>query len=77
MLAIGATPLAYLVAGPLADYLFEPLLRAQGPLASTVGLWVGVGPGRGIAFFLLILGLLFLATDLAAWSSPTLRHVEE
>lgn len=77
MVAIAATPLAYLVAGPLADYGFEPLLRAQGPLAATVGVWIGVGPGRGIAFFLLILGLLFLVTNLAAWCSSTLRHVEE
>lgn len=76
MLAISATPVAYLVAGPLADYGFEPLLRAQGPLASTVGRWIGVGPGRGIAFFFLILGLLFLVINLVAWCSSTLRHVE-
>lgn len=76
MLAISATPLAYLVAGPLADYLFEPWLRVNGPLAATVGLWIGVGPGRGIALLFLILGVLFLATNLMAWCAPALRHVE-
>lgn len=77
MLAISATPLAYLVAGPLADYVFEPLLQPQGALTAALGPWIGVGQGRGIAFFFLILGLLFLVTNLAAWCSPALRHVEE
>ena len=77
MLAISATPLAYLVAGPLADYFFQPLLRQGGPLAATVGEWIGVGPGRGIALLFLVLALLFLLTNLIAWRTPALRHVEE
>ena len=77
MLAIGATPLAFLAAGPLADYLFEPLLQTNGALSTTAGLWFGVGPGRGIALFFFILGLSFLGTNLWAWCSPALRHVEE
>jgi len=75
MLAIGATPLAFLLAGPLADYLFTPLLLADGPLAPTVGGWFGVGPGRGIAFFFACLGLALLAANLVAWSLPALRGV--
>jgi MFS family permease len=77
MLAISATPLAYLVAGPLADYFFQPLLRHDGLLAPTLGEWIGVGPGRGIALLFLLLGLLFLLTNLIAWRTPALRHVEE
>ncbi len=77
MLAISATPLAYLVAGPLADYFFQPLLRQGGPLAATVGEWIGVGPGRGIALLFLVLALLFLLINLIAWRTPALRHVEE
>ncbi|MEK7328700.1 MAG: MFS transporter, partial [Chloroflexota bacterium] len=43
-----ATPLlAYLITGPLADRVFEPLLEAGGPLAGSVGQIIGVGPGRG------------------------------
>jgi len=77
MLAIGATPIAFLAAGPLADYLFEPLLQANGALASTVGLWMGVGTGRGIAFLFFVLGLCFLITNLLAWSAASLRTVEK
>lgn len=77
MLAIGATPLAFLLAGPLADYLFTPFLLADGPLAPTVGSWFGVGPGRGIALFFFLLGLALLAANLVAWSLPALRRVED
>lgn len=76
MLAIGATPLAFLAAGPLADYLFEPLLQPGGWLAAVAGPWFGVGEGRGIALFFFVLGLLFLVTNLLAWSSSALRRVE-
>lgn len=77
MLAISATPLAYLVAGPVTDYLFQPLLRDDGRLAATMGRWIGVGPGRGIALLFLVVGLLFLLTNLIAWRTPALRHIEE
>jgi predicted MFS family arabinose efflux permease len=76
MLAIGATPLAFLAAGPLADYLFEPLLQPNGALATSAGLWFGVGAGRGVALIFFCLGLCFLITNLCAWWSPTLRKVE-
>lgn len=76
MLAISATPLAFLAAGPLADYLFEPLLQPDGALAATAGLWFGVGPGRGIALFFFTLGLFFLITNLWAWWTPSLSRLE-
>jgi MFS transporter, DHA3 family, macrolide efflux protein len=50
----------YSSAGPLADYVFEPLLAPGGPLAATLGGLLGTGPGRGI-------GLLFLAMGGLTW----------
>jgi len=52
MVAFSSIPLAYLCAGPLADYFFEPWLAVGGPLASSVGRVMGAGPGRGIGFLL-------------------------
>ena len=49
MIASIASPIAYVVAGPLADGVFEPLLAPNGRLAGTVGAVMGVGPGRGSA----------------------------
>ncbi len=76
MVAVGSVPLTFVVAGPLADYLFEPLLRPGGPLAGTVGRLIGVGPGRGIALLFILMGLLLAGLALLAALYPRLRHVE-
>lgn len=65
---------AYAVAGPLADRVFEPLLREAGPLAPTLGPLVGVGAGRGTALLLATTGLACLAL-LPLAASPLLRGV--
>ncbi|HEY0170321.1 MAG TPA: MFS transporter [Pyrinomonadaceae bacterium] len=67
-------PLAYLVAGPLADGVFEPWMAAQGPLARTVGGVLGVGPGRGIALLFVVLGAL---TVLAVAGGSLYRPLRE
>jgi MFS family permease len=76
--AIGASamPLAYVAAGPLADRIFGPALAPGGPLAATVGRFVGVGPGRGIALAFMTLGVFFLLTAVAGALFPRFRHVE-
>jgi MFS family permease len=77
MVALSSLPLSRLVAGPLADYVFKPLLVPGGPLAGSVGRVVGVGPGRGIALLFSLLGVCYLTGLAFAWSSPRLRRVEE
>ena len=47
-------------AGYLADHVFNPWLTADGALASTVGRWIGVGPGRGIGLVFVMAGLCVL-----------------
>ena len=37
MLAVAATPIAYVVAGPLADRVFEPAMAADGALSASLG----------------------------------------
>jgi hypothetical protein len=71
-----AQPLAYLVAGPLAEQVAEPLLRPDGALAGSVGLLTGVGPGRGIAALFLLSTLLLLALAALSTFLPALRTVE-
>jgi Flp pilus assembly protein TadB len=63
--------------GPLADYVFEPLLAPGGALASTVGQVIGTGPGRGVALMLIALGVLLLLIVLTGWRSRRVRRVEE
>jgi DHA3 family macrolide efflux protein-like MFS transporter len=77
MVAWSTLPLAFLVAGPLADGVFEPLLAAGGPLADSVGRWIGIGKGRGIGLFLIVLGFLVMLIVTAAARLPRLRRLEE
>lgn len=76
MIAMSAMPLAFLLAGPLADHVFGPLLLPGGALADSVGRWIGVGPGRGIALLFIVLGVLTLAVTALGALSPRLRRLE-
>lgn len=77
MLASASLPLAYLVSGPLADYIFNPLLVPGGPLAGSVGRIIGVGPGRGIGLLFIVLGILNILAVVFGYLYPRLRLVED
>ncbi len=74
MMAQIAAPAAYLLAGPLADEVFEPLM--SGPLADSVGSIIGVGAGRGIGLLFIVMGLVLIATMGATWAMPRVRRLE-
>jgi predicted MFS family arabinose efflux permease len=71
-----AIPVSYLLVGPLADYVFEPLMADDGPLAGGIGSIIGSGPGRGYALFFMVLGFGVIVVSVVAWLYPPLRHVE-
>ena len=75
VIATIATPVAYLLAGPLADNVFEPLL-AGGGLADSVGRIIGTGPGRGIGLMFVIMGLGVTVVALIGFTIKPLRNVE-
>ena len=76
-IARAATPLAYLLAGPLADRIFEPLLDSGGPLAGSMGRVVGTGPGRGIGLLFVVMGVLKMAVSAAGYALPRVRLIED
>jgi len=76
MIAWSSLPLSYLVAGPLADKVFEPWMRVGGRLAGSVGRVIGTGPGRGIALLYIVLGVVALLASVAGFTNPRLRLVE-
>jgi MFS transporter, DHA3 family, macrolide efflux protein len=77
MIGMSAALFGCLVAGPLADKVFEPLLAADGPLATSVGRVMGVGTGRGLGLFLVTLGVFTLLSVWVGYLNPRLRHVED
>lgn len=70
-------PLAYLIAGPLADRVFEPLMTNQGPLAASIGQFIGTGTGRGIGLMFIVLGVLNILFTICAYQYAPLRFVED
>jgi MFS family permease len=70
-------PLGFLSAGPLADYVFRPLLVEGGPLAGSVGRVLGVGPGRGIGLIYVTAAVLPILASLWSYTRPRVRRVEE
>lgn len=77
MISRSMMPLAFLTAGPIADFVFEPLLREGGALANTiVGQVIGVGPGRGIGLIFIIAGSATILTSIIAYLNPNLREIE-
>ncbi|HEX2189662.1 MAG TPA: MFS transporter [Longimicrobiaceae bacterium] len=77
MVAMSSAPVAYLVAGPLADHVFEPLLRPGGALAGTVGSVIGVGPGRGMGLMIVLTGAAMVAAVAVGFLNPRIRNLEE
>jgi DHA3 family macrolide efflux protein-like MFS transporter len=69
-------PLAFLMAGPLADHVFEPAFAPGGSLAGSIGRLTGIGAGRGIGFLFTIMGVITIIAALIAWSYPRLRNIE-
>jgi DHA3 family macrolide efflux protein-like MFS transporter len=71
-----AGPLGMLIAGPLADKLFEPAMQPGGALVSVFSGLVGGGPGAGMALMMVLAGLLGAAVSLVGYLFPTIRDVE-
>jgi MFS transporter, DHA3 family, macrolide efflux protein len=69
-------PVALILAGPLADFVFEPAMQPGGALADTFGFLVGTGPGAGMGLMFVIAGSLTVFVAFAGYLIPTIRNVE-
>ncbi|MGD2156766.1 MAG: MFS transporter [Anaerolineales bacterium] len=70
-------PFAMLLAGPLADYVFEPAMNEGGTLAPIFGGILGTGPGSGMALMFIISGTLGILVGLGGYAVPIIRNVED
>lgn len=69
-------PISFLIAGPLVDRVFEPLLAPGGALAGSVGQLIGVGPGRGIGLLFIVMGGLLMLVSAAGYLYPRIKHLD-
>lgn len=70
-------PLAMIIAGPLADKIFEPAMMPGGALVDTFGGLVGTGPGAGMSLIFVFSGILGTIVGLAGYLFPAVRHAED
>jgi hypothetical protein len=66
----------FLVAGPLADWLFEPGMQPGGVLFKTFGGWLSTGSGTGMGLLMAIWGLIGACACLVGYLLPVVRGVE-
>lgn len=72
------TPLASILAGPLADNIFEPLMSENGALAnSIIGNLIGVGTGRGIGLIFIICGISLVITCIFMLLNKNVNSIEK
>jgi MFS family permease len=77
ILAQATAPVAFLIAGPLADRICEPLMAPGGALAGSVGALIGVGKGRGIALIYLATGVITVLVGLGGLLWRGLHRIED
>lgn len=76
MIAGGLQPLGVVLAGPLVDKVFEPLMVEGQVLANVLEPIFGVGTGRGIGVLISLMGVGALVAAILAYADPRIRNVE-
>lgn len=76
MLAQITLPIGALSVGPLADWVFEPLMAQGGALAASVGQLIGTGPGRGLGLIMVVVSIVPVTVGLVAMLNKTIMNIE-
>ncbi|MFN6484876.1 MULTISPECIES: MFS transporter [unclassified Nostoc] len=69
--------IAYLIAGPLADKVFEPAMKANGQLAWLFGNIFGINKGAGMALLYVLCALCMLLVGAFGFNVRLLRNIDE
>ncbi|MEW6084798.1 MAG: MFS transporter [Chloroflexota bacterium] len=78
MISRSVMPISFLLAGPLADRVFGPLMEANGAWANTfLGTLLETGAGRGIGFMFVSSALIGIVVTMVAYANPRIRNIED
>ena len=69
-------PLGFLLAGPLADRVFEPAMQPGGSLVPLFGEIFGTGTGSGMALQFTLCSLIVVLICFGSYAFPVLRDIE-
>lgn len=76
LIAWFTNPIAPIIAGTLADYVFEPQMRATTALSQIFGGLVGAGPGAGMGLIIFAAGTLTILAGAAGYFIPVIHNAE-
>jgi len=76
LIAQVTSPIAMVLAGPLADGVFEPAMMPGGALAGVFAPLVGTGPGAGMALMFVVFGILGALVGVAGYMVRAVRDAE-
>lgn len=77
MIAMSSMPIGYLLAGTLADSVFNTAMNPGGALAGVLGPIIGAGQGRGIGLLIICVGVLVMGWAIAGFNFKPLRNMED
>ena len=78
MIGRSVMPISYVLAGPLADKVFGPLMDVDGAWANTfLGSLLGTGAGRGIGLMLVLSATVAIVISILAYANPRIRNIED
>jgi MFS family permease len=69
-------PLGTLIAGPLAERIFEPAMMPGGMLTPLFGKLIGTGPGAGMSVLFFLTGILIAGLTPLGLAIPAIRDTE-
>jgi hypothetical protein len=70
-------PIGILIGGTLSDFVFEPFMRMQTPLAGLLQKLVGAGDGSGMAVMFLCTGVLGFVTSVLWYRNKQIRNLQK
>ncbi len=76
LIGILVSAIAPLIAGFLADRIFEPAMQPTGNLAPIFGNFFGTETGSGITLLFVIMAICVMLIGVTGYAIPTLRQVE-
>ncbi len=76
MFASAASPVAYLLAGPLAEKIFEPWVQSGTTFSQNILMLLGSGSGRGMGLMFILMGIVKILVSVGAYLNPHVRNIE-
>jgi len=77
MIASIASPVGMILAGTLADYVFEPMMQVGNWGADVFGRFVGTGTGAGMGLMMVLAGIIGVVLGLTGFIVPSIRNLEK